>query len=85
MKLTGHGPDAPLWVYRLPSLIGAVICVLASFWLARAFMGPAGALLAGSFVALAIITGVEARLAKTDAMLFLPRSSLRRGRSRGCG
>ncbi|MCX2722898.1 ArnT family glycosyltransferase [Roseibium salinum] len=70
VKLTGHGPDAPLWVYRLPSLIGAVICVLASFWLARAFMGPAGALLAGSFVALAIITGVEARLAKTDAMLF---------------
>lgn len=69
-KLTGHGADAPLWVYRLPSIIGATISVLAAFWMARAFMGPAGALLAGGFVALAIIVGVEARLAKTDAMLF---------------
>lgn len=69
-KLTGHGADAPLWVYRLPSIIGATISVLAAFWMARAFMGPAGALLVGGFVALAIIVGVEARLAKTDAMLF---------------
>jgi len=69
-ELTGYGTDAPLWVYRLPSIIGAVLSVLASFWLARAFMGPAGALLVGGFVALAIIVGVEARLAKTDAMLL---------------
>ncbi|MBO6929293.1 MAG: glycosyltransferase family 39 protein [Roseibium sp.] len=69
-KLTGHGADAPLWVYRLPSIIGAVLSVLASFWMARAFIGPAGALLVSGFVALAIIVGVEARLAKTDAMLF---------------
>ena len=70
VKLTGHDANAPLWVYRLPSIIGATLSVLASFWLARAFMGPAGALLVGGFVALAIILGVEARLAKTDAMLF---------------
>nr|WP_319387302.1 glycosyltransferase family 39 protein [uncultured Roseibium sp.] len=69
-KLTGHGADAPLWVYRLPSVIGAVLSVLASFWMARAFLGPAASLLVGGFVALAIIVGVEARLAKTDAMLF---------------
>ncbi|WP_434052043.1 MAG: glycosyltransferase family 39 protein [Roseibium sp.] len=70
VKLTGHDVDAPLWVYRLPSMIGAVLSVLAAFWMARAFLGPAGALLVGGFVALAIIVGVEARLAKTDAMLF---------------
>ena len=69
-ELTGTGADAPLWVYRLPSIIGATLSVLAAFWLARAFMGPAGALLVGGFVALAIIVGVEARLAKTDAMLL---------------
>ncbi|TWI92728.1 4-amino-4-deoxy-L-arabinose transferase-like glycosyltransferase [Roseibium hamelinense] len=69
-KLTGKGAEAPLWVYRLPSIIGATLAVLATFWLARAFMGPAGALVAGMFVASAIILGVEARLAKTDAMLF---------------
>jgi len=69
-KLSGKDAEAPLWVYRLPSLIGATLSVLAAFWLARAFMGPAGALLVGGFVALAIIVGVEARLAKTDAMLL---------------
>jgi len=70
VKLTGHDVEAPLWVYRLPSVIGATLCVLAAFWMARAFMGPAGALLVGGFVGLAIIVGVEARLAKTDAVLF---------------
>ncbi len=70
VKLTGHDATASLWVYRLPSIIGATLSVLAVFWLARAFMGPSGALVAGSFVVLAIILGVEARLAKTDATLF---------------
>lgn len=70
VKLTGHDVEAPLWVYRLPSLIGAALCVFAAFWMARAFMGPAGALVAAGFVALSIIVGVEARLAKTDAVLF---------------
>ncbi|MCK7615915.1 ArnT family glycosyltransferase [Roseibium sediminicola] len=69
-KLSGKGAEAPLWVYRVPSLVGATLSVLAAFWLARAFMGPAGALLVGGFVALAIIVGVEARLAKTDAVLL---------------
>lgn len=70
VKLTGHDAEAPLWVYRLPSLIGAVFCVFAAFWMARAFMGPAGAVIVAGFVALSIIVGVEARLAKTDAVLF---------------
>lgn len=69
-NVSGLGAEAPLWVYRLPSAIGATLCVLLTFWVARAFMGPAGALVAGLFVAMAIILGVEARLAKTDAVLF---------------
>lgn len=69
-KASGLGADAPLWIYRLPSLIGATLCVLLSFWVARAFMGPGGALVVGLFTASAIILGVEARLAKTDAILF---------------
>ncbi|WP_298820658.1 glycosyltransferase family 39 protein [uncultured Roseibium sp.] len=69
-KISGQDAEAPLWVYRLPSIIGSTMSVLAAFWLARAFMGPAGALLVGGFTALAIIVGVEARLAKTDAVLL---------------
>ncbi len=69
-KATGYDAAAPIWVYRLPSIIGAVLSVLLTFWVARAFTGPPQALLAGIFVALAIVVGVEARLAKTDAMLL---------------
>lgn len=70
VKLTGQEPEAPLWTFRLPSIVGASLAVLASYWLARSFMGPGGALTTGIFIACAIILGVEARLAKTDAMLF---------------
>jgi len=70
-KTVGTGAESPLWVYRLPSIISATLAVLAGFWLARAFMGPGGALLVGTFLSAAIILGVEARLAKTDAALLL--------------
>lgn len=69
-KMTGHGAEAPLWVYRLPSVVGAVLAVLLSYWAARAFVGPPAAFLTGLLVACAIILEVEAHLAKTDAMLF---------------
>ncbi len=69
-KITGHGADAPIWVYRLPSLIGAVLAVLLTFWTARAFTGPPVAFVAAAFVAMAIVVGVEARLAKADAVLL---------------
>jgi len=68
VKLTGHDAEAPLWVYRLPSLIGAVFCVFAAFWMARAFMGPAGAVIVAGFVALSIIVGVEPELAYQAAL-----------------
>ncbi|MEI2385909.1 glycosyltransferase family 39 protein [Breoghania sp. JC706] len=69
-KATGYGADAPIWVYRLPSIIGAILAVLLTFWTARAFTGPPQAFLAALFVAVAVVVGVEARLAKTDAMLL---------------
>ncbi|WP_107990568.1 ArnT family glycosyltransferase [Breoghania corrubedonensis] len=69
-KVTGYGADAPIWVYRLPSIAGAILAALLTFWAARAFTGPPQAFLAALFVALALVVGVEARLAKTDAMLF---------------
>ncbi|SHN14916.1 ArnT family glycosyltransferase [Roseibium suaedae] len=70
VKMTGFGADAPLWAYRLPSLIAACLTVLFVYWTARAFVGPPAALVAGLFCLAAIILGVEARLAKTDAVLF---------------
>ncbi len=57
--------------YRLPSFLGATGGVLLTYWAALAFASRRAALLAGVMMASSILLGVEARLAKTDAMLFL--------------
>ncbi len=67
---SGQGAEAPLWVHRLPSLIGAALSVLlvaitgAPLVGARAAMGGAALLAAG------LVLGAEARIAKTDAVLL---------------
>ncbi len=58
-------------LYRIPSLIGAVGAVLLTYWAALAFVSRRAAFLAGVMMATSILLGVEARLAKTDAMLLL--------------
>src|SRR6516162_6655741 len=60
-----------IWVYRVPSLIGAIGAVLLTYWAALAFVTRRGAVLAGLMMCSAVLLGVEARLAKTDAMLLL--------------
>jgi 4-amino-4-deoxy-L-arabinose transferase-like glycosyltransferase len=60
-----------IWIYRIPSLIGAVGAVLLTYWTALAFVTRRGAALAGLMMASCVLLGAEARLAKTDAMLLL--------------
>ena len=60
-----------IWLYRLPSLAGATGAVLLTYWTALAFVGRRAALLAALMMASSVLLGVEARLAKTDAMLLL--------------
>jgi 4-amino-4-deoxy-L-arabinose transferase-like glycosyltransferase len=58
-------------LYRIPSLVGALGAVLATYWCALAFVGRRGAALAALMMLGSTLLGVEARLAKTDAMLLL--------------
>src|ERR1700737_2165391 len=60
-----------VWLYRVPSLIGAIGAVLLTYWTALAFVTRRGAVLAGLILCSSVLLGVEARLAKTDAMLLL--------------
>jgi 4-amino-4-deoxy-L-arabinose transferase-like glycosyltransferase len=60
-----------IWLYRIPSLIGALGAVLLAYWAALAFVSRRAALLAGVMLGASILLGVEARLAKTDAMQLL--------------
>ena len=59
-----------IWLYRFPSLIGAIGAVLATYWAALAFVSRRAAVLAGMMLASCLLLGVEARLAKTDATLL---------------
>jgi 4-amino-4-deoxy-L-arabinose transferase-like glycosyltransferase len=60
-----------IWLYRIPSVIGAVGAVLLTYWSALAFVSRRSAVLAGLMLAVSILLGVEARLARTDTMLLL--------------
>ncbi|MFO1183837.1 MAG: glycosyltransferase family 39 protein [Bauldia sp.] len=70
VALTGAGSDAPIWIFRLPSLLGAIAAAVLTWWMALAFGRRRPALLAGLFMAASVLLSVEARLAKTDAVLL---------------
>jgi len=59
-----------IWLYRLPSLAGATLAVLMTYWAGLAFVSRRAAVLAALMMASSILLGVEARLAKTDAVLL---------------
>jgi 4-amino-4-deoxy-L-arabinose transferase-like glycosyltransferase len=65
-------PDAhtTIWLYRLPSLFGAIGAVLLTYWAALVFVSRRIAYLAALMMATCVLLGVEARLAKTDAVLL---------------
>ncbi len=65
------GAQRRIWLYRIPSLIGAIGAVLLTYWTALAFVTRRGAALAALMICSCVVLGAEARLAKTDAMLLL--------------
>ncbi|MBX9710303.1 MAG: glycosyltransferase family 39 protein [Xanthobacteraceae bacterium] len=60
-----------IWLYRIPSLIGAIGAVLLTYWAALAFVTRRGAVLAALVMCSCVMLGIEARLAKTDAVLLM--------------
>lgn len=73
---TGEGLGVPqartrIWLYRIPSLLGAIGAVLLTYWAALAFVGRGAALLAGLMMATSFLLNMEARLATTDAVLLV--------------
>lgn len=67
---SGQGAEAPLWVYRLPSLLGAVLSVVLVAIVGAPLVGRPAALLAAAVFAGGLVIGGEARIAKTDAALL---------------
>ncbi len=67
----GAGLANPIWPYRVPSLLGGIAAVLATFqaglWLAA---GRSQAVLAAGMLASCVLLTTEAHIAKTDAALL---------------
>ena len=60
-----------IWLYRIPSLLGAIGAVLLTYWAALAFISRRAAFLAALMMATCVLLSIESRIAKTDAMLLL--------------
>src|SRR5262249_53997005 len=60
-----------IWLYRLPSLFGAIGAVLLTYCTALAFVPRRPAVIGALMRARSVLLGVEARVDKTDAMLLL--------------
>jgi 4-amino-4-deoxy-L-arabinose transferase-like glycosyltransferase len=69
-QATGVAKANPIWPYRLPSLIGGLVAVLATYGFGRRLAGDRAALLSAAFLAASVILSVEVHVAKTDAVLL---------------
>ena len=67
---TLSAPDKrQIWVQRLPSVIGAILAVLATYWGAVSMIGRRGAFMSAALLAVTLALVFEAHIAKTDALL----------------
>src|SRR6185503_20377728 len=59
-----------IWTYRVPSLVGAIGAVTATFFLARMIAGVETPFFAGLLLGFSVLLMSEAKIAKTDAALL---------------
>ena len=70
VEALGIGSRDQIWPYRVPSLLGALLGVLATFHWGRALVGRRAAFLGAAMLASCLVLTVETHIAKTDAALF---------------
>lgn len=68
--LVSDAADRAVWAHRVVSLLGAMAAVLMTGVIGARLFGPRIGMLAGLLLCATVLMGVEARLAKTDAMLL---------------
>ncbi len=92
VRLTGRGVEAPIWVHRLPSVAGAILAIILTWWVGLTLGGEVSGIVAALFMAASVLLGFEARNGTIDAVLlatilsamgFLGRAYLRLPLSRG--
>lgn len=61
--------ERKIWAQRLPSVLAALLAVLATYWAAVPMVGRRGAFIAGGLLAVSALFVFEGHIAKTDALL----------------
>jgi 4-amino-4-deoxy-L-arabinose transferase-like glycosyltransferase len=69
-KVFGDPPYNQIWTYRIPSLFGALAALCLTYLIGRTLISAPVGFGAALLFASSLILSVEARLAKTDAMLL---------------
>ncbi|WP_026942336.1 ArnT family glycosyltransferase [Hellea balneolensis] len=69
IKVFAKDGERKIWAQRLPSVLGALLAVLATYWAAARMIGRRGAFIAAAMLAVSALVIFEAHIAKTDAML----------------
>ncbi|MCG8443237.1 MAG: glycosyltransferase family 39 protein [Caulobacterales bacterium] len=64
-----HVDARAIWAYRLPSLMGAVLAVLATYVAGAMLLGRGPAAMGAALLGVSVLLGAEAGIAKTDAVL----------------
>ncbi len=70
LEAVGIPARSEIWAYRVPSMLGAILAVLACFQFGRALVGRRAALLGAAMLAACMVLVVETHIAKTDAALL---------------
>jgi len=69
LKTLSSPEKRDIWVQRIPSVIGALLAILANYWCAASMIGRRGALMSAALLGVTLALVFEAHIAKTDALL----------------
>ncbi len=70
IKVFSKDAERKIGVQRLPSVLGALLAIFATYWGAARMTGRRGAFIAAGMLALSALVIFEAHIAKTDAVLL---------------
>jgi 4-amino-4-deoxy-L-arabinose transferase-like glycosyltransferase len=70
VALFGKAGERAVWAHRIPSLVGATAAVLLTAWIGNLLFGAPAGFVAAVLLAASVLLGVEARMAKIDAVLL---------------
>ncbi len=78
----GGAEAAPIWAYRIPSAIGAILAILFTYMAGAALLDRRAAALGAAVFALSMLLVAEGHIAKTDAMMCAAIAAMMAGLAR---